>query len=142
LQKRCDFGNLRTDQANRVPKRILIVDDNEVVRYTLRNFLSREGDVEVCGEAVSGREAIEKALELKPDLIVMDQRMPISDGLQTAQKMRTMQISAPIILFTIFAESIPAHLVQAAGVNVVVGKTDVRGLLRHIENLLANGSQA
>jgi CheY-like chemotaxis protein len=122
-----------------VTKRILIVDDNEVVRYTLRKFLSGDAGVEVCGEAASGRDAIEKAVELKPDLIVMDQRMPISDGLQTAQKMRTMQISAPIILFTMFAETIPAHLAQAAGVNAVVGKTDVQGLQRHIEIFLADG---
>jgi CheY-like chemotaxis protein len=122
-----------------VTKRILIVDDNEVARYTLRKFLSGDAGVEVCGEATSGRDAIEKAVELKPDLIVMDQRMPISDGLQTAQKTRTMQISAPIILFTMFAETIPAHLAQAAGVNAVVGKRDVQGLQRHIEIFLADG---
>jgi CheY-like chemotaxis protein len=92
-----------------VTKRILIVDDNEVVRHTLRKFLSGDVGVEVCGEAASGRDAIEKAVELKPDLIVMDQRMPISDGLQTAQRMRNLQITAPIILFTMFAENIPAH---------------------------------
>jgi CheY-like chemotaxis protein len=122
-----------------VTKRILIVDDNEIARYTLRRLLTGEVGVEICGDAASGCDAIEKALELKPDLIVMDQRMPISDGLQTAQRMRTMQITAPIILFTMFAESIPAHLAQAAGVNVVVGKTDVRGLQRHIEIFLADG---
>jgi CheY-like chemotaxis protein len=93
----------------------------------------------VCGEAASGQEAIEKAVRLKPDLIVIDQKMPISDGLQTAQKIRTMQISAPIILFTMFAETIPAHLAQTAGVNAVVGKTDIQGLQRHIEIFLADG---
>jgi two-component system vancomycin resistance associated response regulator VraR len=66
----------------------------------------REDDVEVCGEAASGHDGIKKAVQLKPDLIIMDQKTPISDGLQTAQQIRAIQILALIILFTMFAETI------------------------------------
>ena len=55
-----------------MPKCILIVDDHEYIRKLVRNFLERESGFEVCGEAVDGYDAIEKAQELKPDLIILD----------------------------------------------------------------------
>jgi chemotaxis response regulator CheB len=60
---------------------VLIVDDSPVIRRTLCELFTREGDFEICGEAEDGREAIEKALKLHPALIVTDLSMPLMDGL-------------------------------------------------------------
>src|SRR2546422_11485509 len=64
------------------PVRILIADDHEVVRRGVRSLLKSRADWEVCGYAVDGRDAVQKAKELKPDLIVMDIRMPHLNGLE------------------------------------------------------------
>lgn len=61
--------------------RILIADDNDLVRTGLRMILENHEDWAVCGEATDGRDAIEKAVELKPDVIVLDVVMPNLDGL-------------------------------------------------------------
>jgi chemotaxis response regulator CheB len=68
-------------RESHLPKRILIVDDNPVIRDTLREVLEQESGWEVCGEAANGREGIEKAQQLKPDLIVLDLSMPVMNGI-------------------------------------------------------------
>src|SRR5450432_4916682 len=67
--------------------RVLIVDDHEVVRKGVRSLLVRSG-YDVCGEGVDGEDAIEKARELKPDIIVMDVSMPRLNGLEATRQMR------------------------------------------------------
>jgi DNA-binding NarL/FixJ family response regulator len=66
--------------------RVLIVDDHQIVRRGVRSLLEAEKGVEVCGEAANGREAISKAVELKPDAIVMDISMPDLDGIEATRK--------------------------------------------------------
>jgi chemotaxis response regulator CheB len=61
-------------------KTVLIVDDNAYIRQALCDLFKREADFEVCGEAVNGKEAIAKARELHPDLIVLDLSMPVMNG--------------------------------------------------------------
>jgi PleD family two-component response regulator len=58
------------------PKRVLIADDSDTVRDIIKVFLALRGDLEVCGEASDGAEAVEKATESKPDLILLDLAMP------------------------------------------------------------------
>lgn len=119
-----------------MPKSILIVDDSERVRASIRHFLEGHPELKVCGEAVDGLDALEKALQLSPDLIILDLQMPGMDGLQAARELRTMEISVPIILFTMYAEAVPLQDAVAAGVNAVVSKTNPAALRQHIENLL------
>ena len=71
--------------------RILLVDDHEIVRRGVLLLLSAEKSLQVCGEAVDGREAIQKAQELRPDAIVIDISMPNVDGLEASREKRNPQ---------------------------------------------------
>jgi len=71
-------------------KTVLIVDDNALIRQALCEMFKREADFEVCGEAENGREAIEKAQRLHPDLIVMDLSMPVMNGIDAARVLKGM----------------------------------------------------
>jgi DNA-binding NarL/FixJ family response regulator len=70
---------------------LLIVDDHEVVRRGVRSLLTDQTDWEVCGEAVDGQDALDKARELKPDLIVMDVSMPRLNGLEATRQVEEAQ---------------------------------------------------
>jgi len=67
--------------------RILIADDHGVVRQGLRMFLGVTGEFEVVGEAENGQEAVQKALELRPDVVLMDLLMPVMDGWEFARSL-------------------------------------------------------
>jgi two-component system nitrate/nitrite response regulator NarL len=107
-----------------MPKRILVVDDSALVRGLVREFIESLPGFEVCGEAADGLEGVEKGLELKPDLIVLDFSMPRIDGLQIAVILHGVAPNTPIILFTFYKDAIPNHMARAAGVSSVVSKTD------------------
>jgi DNA-binding NarL/FixJ family response regulator len=117
-------------------KNILIVDDSFVIRAATRHFLEEETDFTVCGEAIDGLDALEKAEQLHPDLIILDLAMPRMNGLQAAVKLRAMSIRAPIILFTMHAEAMQSFDALATGVNAVVSKSDLTSLQQHVESLL------
>lgn len=76
-------------------KRIVVADDNAAVRRALRRILELEGDWKVDGEAVDGRDAIEKAKKLRPDLIVLDVSMPVMSGLDAARVLRHIMPAVP-----------------------------------------------
>jgi DNA-binding NarL/FixJ family response regulator len=67
--------------------RVLIVDDQELVRTGLRLFLETQEDLEVIGEAANGEEAIERARDLRPDVVLMDIRMPRTDGIEATARL-------------------------------------------------------
>ena len=116
-------------------KHILIVDDSQIVRTAVRHFLESQPGFEVCGEAVDGLDALGKANFLRPDVIILDFTMPRMNGFQTARQLRAMNISAPIILFTISAEFINPEQALTAGVTVVVAKEDFIALQHNIDIL-------
>jgi CheY-like chemotaxis protein len=94
--------------------------------------------LEVCGEAVDGVDAIEKAKELKPDLVVLDFVMPRMNGIEAASVIKGMLPQVPIVLFTLYGEAVGDAPASAAGIDVVLCKPDggwkllecVRGLLQ------------
>jgi len=81
--------------------RVLIADDHAVVRAGLANILESEVDIKVVGEARDGLEAIEKALELKPDVILMDIFMPHANGLEALAAIRQKLADARVLILTI-----------------------------------------
>jgi DNA-binding NarL/FixJ family response regulator len=91
--------------------RLVIADDHHLVRRGLRSMLAGEPDLEVVGEAENGREALELCRELRPDLVLMDVRMPQMDGLQATRAIKG-ELPATNILMVTTHES-PEYLVEA-----------------------------
>src|ERR1700684_2611072 len=80
--------------------RILVADDHESVRKGVCVILGTRADIEVCGEAANGREAIDKAQELKPDLIILDITMPVLSGIDAAEMIRKTLPNVPILFLS------------------------------------------
>jgi DNA-binding NarL/FixJ family response regulator len=82
--------------------RLLLVDDQALFREGLRILLSVHGDLEVAGEAANGKEAVELTAELKPDVILMDLRMPVLDGVEATRLVRQEHPQTAVIVLTTF----------------------------------------
>ncbi|MGW6458755.1 response regulator [Streptomyces sp. NPDC055078] len=98
--------------------RVLLVDDHQVVRRGLRTFLEIQDDIEVVGEAADGAEGVARAEELKPDVVLMDVRMPGTDGIEALRKLRALDNPAKVLIVTSFTEQrtvIPALRAGASG---------------------------
>ncbi|MGD0129133.1 MAG: response regulator transcription factor [Terriglobia bacterium] len=80
--------------------RILLVDDNHSIRQAIRSFLQEQQGWEVCGEAAGGPEACEKARDLRPDLILLDNRMPGVSGFETARLIRQENSQVKILILS------------------------------------------
>ena len=79
---------------------VILVDDHEMVRLGLKSFLNLQGDIEVVGEAGNGREGVDLALELRPDVVVMDLVMPELDGVQATLELLKEWPEAKILVLT------------------------------------------
>ena len=101
--------------------RVLIADDHAVMRYGLRVLLELSG-VEVVGEAGEGREALRLALELKPDVIVMDVVMPGMNGIDVASALRAKDAAIRIVILSMHSDSEHVHRALAAGASAYVVK--------------------
>jgi CheY-like chemotaxis protein len=83
-----------------VAKIILIADDNKTIRKMLCRMFECEEHYDLCAEAENGKQAIELALQHRPDLIILDMSMPVMNGLQAARELKRLMPKVPIILFT------------------------------------------
>jgi PAS domain S-box-containing protein len=122
--------------------RILIVDDHEVVRRGVRSLLSLEKDIEVCGEAVDGQDAIAKAQELLPDFITMDISMPNMNGLEATREIR--RIMPDVHILVLSQHDVPEMMQQAlnAGANGYVVKSAVSTALVAALEIVRSGQHA
>ena len=107
-----------------MPKQILVVDDSDTCRKVTRLFLESQVGLEVCGEAVDGVDAIEKANALKPDLVIIDLAMPRMNGVEATSRLRAMMPRVPIVLFTMYEDVVSRASALSAGANLVVSKPD------------------
>ena len=123
-------------------KTILIADDNAHIRQALCEAFARESDFKVCAEAQDGRDAIEKAQQLRPDLIILDLSMPVMNGLDAARVLKDRMPSVPIILFTLHAfPSIEAEA-RVAGADAVVSKAEDVSVLKQKARTILYGNAA
>jgi DNA-binding NarL/FixJ family response regulator len=109
--------------------RILIVDDHEAVRAGVRAILASRNDMEVCGEASNGQEAIAKALELRPDLIILDINMPILGGITAAKEIKVRLPQVLILLFSIHQSNQLVREAKLLGVQGYVNKSQAGATL-------------
>ena len=124
-------------------KRILIADDSTVVRRIIGMFLRTRKDIEVCGEAANGTEAIEKAKLLNPDLVLLDLAMPEMNGAEVASILKKMMPNVHIILFTMYSENIGRSLTSTIGVDMVLSKPDgMISLMKAVDEVLNSGQPA
>jgi PAS domain S-box-containing protein len=116
--------------------RILIVDDHPMLRHGIRSFLETAPHMHVCGEAVDGIEAIEKASELKPDVIIMDVSMPRMNGLEATREIRRLLPQIEILILTQYESEEMARQAMKAGAKGYVVKSSVSDhLIAAIENV-------
>jgi DNA-binding NarL/FixJ family response regulator len=126
-----------------VGKRVLIADDGEEVRQVVRAVLETRTNYEVCGEASNGAEAIAKALELKPDLILLDVAMPMLNGVEVASVLAGSMPNLPIVLYTMYNELLGLSLATAVGAKAVISKADgISKLVECVQSLLEPKAQA
>ena len=111
--------------------RILLADDHEIVRRGLRALLEKHEGWEVCGEASDGREAVEKALELKPDVVIVDVGMPNLNGLDTTRQVLQHDPRFKVIVLTITDSD-----------KVIREALDLTAREREITQLLAEGNSS
>lgn len=103
---------------------ILIVDDHPAIRRALRLAFERQPGFTVCGEAEDGFDAIGKAKKLSPDLIILDLRMPVMDGLDAARELKKLFPQIPLMMLTCYHSSAAEKEARASGITAVFSKPD------------------
>jgi DNA-binding NarL/FixJ family response regulator len=115
--------------------RLLVVDDTEHVRKMLVDILALHG-FEIAGEAADGHDAIRQAAALDPDVVVMDLRMPGTDGIEAARQIRDHSPDQQVILYSAFVDEQIASRAREAGVAVCIPKlAGVEALAREVSAL-------
>jgi DNA-binding NarL/FixJ family response regulator len=105
-------------------KAVLVVDDNAAMRQTLCELLQSQADVDVCGEAENGKDAIEKAQELRPDQIVLDLSMPVMNGLDAARVLKRRMPAVPLIMYSAYGDAFSEQEARSVGISALVSKSE------------------
>ena len=119
--------------------RVLLVEDHALVRAGLRALLERAGDIHVLGEAPNGQEGVELTKELKPDVVIMDIMMPRLNGIQAAEHIQSMKLSAQVLLLSMYSEEGLVHQALQSGAKGYVLKTSVSEELLQAVRSVARG---
>ncbi len=99
------------------PIRILLADDHTIVRQGLAHLLQAQPDLEVVGEASNGRMALEKALELRPDIIILDIAMPLLNGIEAAKRIRKDSPKTKILILSMYSHEHYIHELLETGIS-------------------------
>ena len=103
---------------------VLNVDDNAFVRTALSELFAREPDFKVCGLAENGRDAIDEANRLHPDLIVLDLTMPVMNGLDAARVLKRIMPTVPLIMYSALQDASSEKIAQSIGFSALVSKSE------------------
>jgi len=104
--------------------KILIVDDNRMIRSSLRSWIEETSGFQVCGEAENGKIAVEQVEAMHPDIVILDFQMPVMDGLEAARQISRVAPLTAMVMFTMHPSEELFRLARAIGVREVVSKTD------------------
>jgi CheY-like chemotaxis protein len=116
-------------------KSILLVDDSPVVRVQLRSLFEDAGFH--CDEAENGRQAVDIAADLRPDVIVLDFSMPVMNGLQAGRLLKNKLPQTPIVMFSMFADGPMRSIARDVGISAVISKENAASeLLPKVSSLL------
>jgi DNA-binding NarL/FixJ family response regulator len=121
--------------------RILIADDNDVIRGCISELVEGHDGWNVCAQVENGKQAVLKATELKPDIVILDMAMPVMNGIEAAGEIGKVMPSMRIVLYTVYNLPVLELKAKKAGVRQVVPKPDGAGLVRAVENLLKEQSE-
>jgi DNA-binding NarL/FixJ family response regulator len=116
--------------------RILVADDSPAIRSCLRGLLDHHGDWLVCDEASNGKEAVERFLEAKPDLIVIDFQMPEMNGLDAARHIVGLSPKTPILMVTIHLSKQLSQEARKVGIRGACAKGDIHSVVDAVGALL------
>jgi DNA-binding NarL/FixJ family response regulator len=116
--------------------RILVADDNPVVRHYLRGLLEQQTTWRVCDEARTGGEALERVQNNRPDVILLDFQMPDLNGLDVAKKIAQLFPEIPILMVTIHLSKQLAEEARKAGIRGVCLKSDVGSIVDAVDTIL------
>ena len=120
-----------------MPPRILIAEDRPTMRNTLRSLFTLYSKWEVCAEAADGRQAVDAAMALRPDLVLLDYKMPNGNGIEAASELKKKLPNTPVVIFTLYKTKELESEARQVGVRAVVGKEEgVIKLLSTIEEEL------
>ena len=109
--------------------RILVADDQEDVRHGICSLIEEASDLEVCAEASNGEEAVEKTVQLQPDLVILDISMPVMNGFDAARAIRACSPATPILIVSIHEIKTMIDKAREIGVQGYVAKGQVSNLL-------------
>lgn len=117
---------------------VLIADDNVTVRRSIRSLLEFSTEWKICGEAENGAEAVEKALDLRPDVVILDLGMPVINGLEAARRISQLVPGSAMLMFTMHANEHLARVADSVGIRRVISKADgAENLITAIADVLA-----
>ena len=117
--------------------KILIADDKPYIRRELRGLIKRHEGWDVCAEAEDGVQAVARARQLKPDLILLDLAMPEMNGMEAARHISQTLPEVPILMFTLYASPLVEKEAKKVGVQRVISKSNAHMLVPAIEETFA-----
>ena len=116
--------------------RILLVDDNPSVRHYLRAILEQQTSWQVCGEARTGAEALQRVIEAPPDLVLLDYQMPDLNGVDIARQISQLYPKVSILMVTLHLSKQLVEAARGAGVRGACAKQDIGSVVEAVEVLL------
>jgi two-component system nitrate/nitrite response regulator NarL len=121
--------------------RILVADDQELIRKRVCSTLEERAGLQVCAEAANGQEAVEKTRELKPDLVILDITMPVLNGLDAARMIQEFSPQTPIVILSVHKSKQLMEEAQKVGVRGYVTKAEAgQNLVTAVKTVLKKGT--
>jgi DNA-binding NarL/FixJ family response regulator len=118
------------------PLRILVADDHDLMRRGIKTLLQTHAGWEICGEAQTGREAVSRTEELKPDIVVLDISMPDLNGIEAARRIRKASPETEVLILSLhFSDQLIREIVEAGVRGYIIKSDSDRDLLVAVETL-------